>query len=82
MSTSKFKALVFYNVFIAAYMSFIADEVAKVAMFHVGQDHQWRALRWKADAQQRENIGVAEVFHDDTLLQKLGNLLQVCNSCR
>lgn len=61
-------------------MSLVADEVAQVTMLHVGQNHERRALRWQADTQQRENIGVAEVLHDDTLLQELGYLLQICDA--
>lgn len=61
-------------------MSLVADEVAQVTMLHVGQNHERRALRWQADTQQRENVGVAEVLHDDTLLQELGYLLQICDA--
>ena len=61
-------------------MSLIADEVAQVAVLHVGQDHQWGTLRRQADSQQRENVGVAEVLHDDPLLQELGHLLQICDA--
>lgn len=61
-------------------MSLVADEVAQVTVLHVGKNHEWRALRWQADTQQRENVGVAEVLHDDTLLQELGYLLQICDA--
>lgn len=61
-------------------MSFIADEVAQVAVLHVGQNHQRRALRWETDTQQRENVGVAEVLHDDPLLQELRHLFQICDA--
>lgn len=61
-------------------MALIADEVAQVAVLHVGQNHEWRALRWQADPQQRENVRVAEVLHDDPLLQELGHLFQICDA--
>lgn len=61
-------------------MSLITDEVAQVAVLHVGQDHQWRALWWQTDSQQREDIGVAEVLHDDALLQELRHLLQISDA--
>lgn len=63
-------------------MCLITDEVAQVAVFHVRQDHQRRALGRQADPQQGEDVGVAEVLHDDALLQKLGHLLQVGDACR
>lgn len=63
-------------------MSLVADEVAQVAMLHVGQDNQRRALRREADPQQGEHVGVAEVLHDDALLQELGHLLKVSDACR
>lgn len=59
------------------YVSFVSDEVAQVAVLHVGQDHQRRALLWQADSEKRENVGVAEVLHDDPFLQELWHLLQV-----
>lgn len=31
-------------------------------------------------SQQRENVGVAEVLHDDPLLQELGHLFQICDA--
>lgn len=61
-------------------MSLIADEVAQVAMLHVGQNHQWWTLWRQADSQQRENIRMAEVLHDDPLFQELGHLFQICNA--
>lgn len=62
------------------YVSLIADEVAQVAVLHVGQNHERRALWWQADSQQRENVRVAEVLHDDPLLQELGHLFQICDA--
>lgn len=55
-------------------MSLVADEVAQVTVLHVGQHHQWRALWWEADAQQGEDVRVAEVLHDDAFLKELGHL--------
>lgn len=63
-------------------MSLVADEVAQVAVLHVGQDDQRRALGREADPQQGEHVGVAEVLHDDALLQELGHLLQVSDACK
>lgn len=60
---------------LSTYVSLVTDEVAQVAVLHVGQDDQWRALGWEADPQQGEHVGVAEVLHDDALLQELGHLL-------
>lgn len=62
------------------YVSLIADEVPQVAVLHVGQHHQRRALLWEADPQKRENVGVAEVLHDDAFLQELRHLLQVSDA--
>lgn len=61
-------------------MTLVTDEVAQVAVFHVGQNHQRRALRRKADPQQGENVGVAEVLHDDPLFQELRHFFQVCDA--
>lgn len=66
--------------FMCPYMSLISDKVAQVAMLHVGQNHQWWTLWRQADPQQRENVGVAEVLHDDPLLQELGHLFQICDA--
>lgn len=57
------------------YMCLVTDEVAQVTVLHVGQDHEWRPLWRQTDAQQRQNIWVTEVLHDDPLLQELGHLL-------
>lgn len=65
---------------VCPYMSLIADEVAQVAMLHVGQNHQRRALWRQADSQQGENVRVAEVLHDNALLQELGHLFQICDA--
>lgn len=62
------------------YVSLVADEVAQVAVLHVGQNHEGRALWRQADSQQRENVWVAEVLHDDPLLQELGHLFQICDA--
>lgn len=62
-------------------MCLITDEVAQVTVLHVGQDHEWRTLWRQTDSQQRENIWVTEVLHDDPLLQELGHLLQICDAC-
>lgn len=64
------------------YMCLVTDEVAQVTVLHVGQDHERRTLRRQTDPQQRENIWVTEVLHDDPLLQELGHLLQICDACR
>lgn len=61
-------------------MSLITDEVAQVAVFHIRKNHQGWALWRKADTQQGENVGVAEVLHDDPLLQELRHLFQVCDA--
>lgn len=63
------------------YVSFISDEVAQISMLHVGQHDERRALAGQADSQQREYIGMAEVFHDDALLQELRHLLYISDSC-
>lgn len=65
---------------VCSYMCFITDEVAQVAVLHVGQDHQRWALRGQTDPKKRENVGVAEVLHDDSLFQELGHLFQVCDA--
>lgn len=62
------------------YVSLVADEVAQVAVLHVGQNHEGRALWRQADSQQRENVRVAEVLHDDPFLQELGHLFQICDA--
>ena len=62
------------------YMALVADEVAQVAVLHVGQNHERRALWWQADSQQGENIRMAEVLHYDPLLQELRHLLQICDA--
>lgn len=61
-------------------MRLIPDEVAQITMLHVGQHHQRRALSGQADAQQRQHVGMAEIFHDDALLQKLGHFLNIRNT--
>lgn len=76
------KQLFFWHVCVCSYMCFVTDEVAQVAMLHVGQNHQWRALRRKADSQQRENVGMTKVLHDDPFFQELGHLIQVCDTLK
>lgn len=63
------------------YVSFISDEVAQISMLHVRQHDERRALAGQADSQQREHIGMAEVFHDDALLQELRHLFYISDSC-
>ena len=60
-------------------MCLVPDKVPEVTVLHVWQHHQRRALRGQTDPQERQHVGVAEVLHDDPLLQELRHLLQVSN---
>lgn len=61
-------------------MSLVPDEVAEIPVLHIRQHHQRGALGGQADAQQRQYIGMAEIFHDDPLLQKLCYFLNICDT--
>lgn len=63
----------------ASYVCLVPDKVPEVSVLHVWQHHQRRALRGQTDPQERQHVGVAEVLHDDPLLQELRHLLQVSN---
>lgn len=63
-------------------MSLIPDEVTEIPMLHVRQHHQRRALTGQANAQERQYIGMAEIFHDDSLLQKLCHFFDICNTLK
>lgn len=61
-------------------MSLISNEIAKISVLHIGQNHQRGPFTPQADSQEWENIGVAEIFHDDSLSQKLGDFFYICDS--
>lgn len=39
-----------------------------------------RSLTSKADSQERKNVGMTKIFHDDSLGEKLGNFSYVSDS--
>lgn len=79
-STGRKASTCFVVAWRSSYVHFVTDEVPQVAMLHIWQNHQRWTLWWKADSQQREDVGMTEVFHDDPFLQELGHLFQVCDA--
>ena len=54
-----------------SYVRFDAQPRAQVAIGHVGRDDERRLVAIEADTDERQNVGMFELGHDESLVQEL-----------